>query len=369
MAPLMPAPNVLLGGAALLAALTHVALLGVLIQAGAMLMAMANLGTVLLYLVLWGIARTAWGRRLAQPLVGAETLANAVLAVVLLGWNTEFAACLSALLALVAAFNVWRQRKRLVTTLLVVGLYGSLALLNDSRIERPEVLTMASSPLGYGVHLFNLACLIFLPAASGGLYQRFLTKVWLWLSRWRSIDRPSGLPNRSHALALLRHQLRASGHQHTDTDAPAPQALTAVLASVELIGMPPGPLPAHAAKQIAQTLRKGLRVQDSLGRWSEHRFLVVLPGADPAAARIATERLRAQIRALHLRMPETQTVCAVGLRLGVAPAKPGDDAEDLVERCEGALRAAKAAARRRHQIAARLAVKSSQAPELPQATG
>jgi diguanylate cyclase (GGDEF)-like protein len=104
---------------------------------------------------------------------------------------------------------------------------------------------------------------------------------------------------------------------------------------------------ARTVREVAQALRKGLRLGDSIGRWGEHRFFVLLPDSDPPAARIVTERMRALVQALQLRAPGNGELRRVSLLMGVAPAIPGDDAEDLVERCESALRASRAAARRR----------------------
>ena len=98
----------------------------------------------------------------------------------------------------------------------------------------------------------------------------------------------------------------------------------------------------HAAgdavlQDVAYTMRAALRAGDSIYRVGGEEILVVLPGADRAAAVEIAERLRAAVR-------ERRPVgVAVTISIGVAVSQPGAvNTDDLVSRADLALYAAKA---------------------------
>lgn len=101
----------------------------------------------------------------------------------------------------------------------------------------------------------------------------------------------------------------------------------------------------HAAgdavlQDVAYTMRAALRAGDSIYRVGGEEILVVLPGADEAAAVEIAERLR---RAVRRRRP---VGVALTISIGVALSRPGAvDTDDLVARADAALYAAKAAGR------------------------
>jgi diguanylate cyclase (GGDEF)-like protein len=53
----------------------------------------------------------------------------------------------------------------------------------------------------------------------------------------------------------------------------------------------------HALRAVATELRRQVRDGDLVGRWGGEEFVVLLPGADPTAARQVAERIRAAVRA------------------------------------------------------------------------
>lgn len=101
----------------------------------------------------------------------------------------------------------------------------------------------------------------------------------------------------------------------------------------------------HAAgdavlQDIAYTMRATLRAGDSIYRVGGEEILVILPGADEAAAVEIAERLR---QAVRLRRP---VGAAVTVSVGVAVSQPGSvDTDDLIARADAALYAAKAGGR------------------------
>ena len=101
----------------------------------------------------------------------------------------------------------------------------------------------------------------------------------------------------------------------------------------------------HAAgdavlQDVAYTMRSALRAGDSIYRVGGEEILVILPGADRAAAIEISERLRGEIR-------ERRPVGAqVTVSIGVAVSEPDTvDTEDLIARADAALYAAKAGGR------------------------
>jgi diguanylate cyclase (GGDEF)-like protein len=101
----------------------------------------------------------------------------------------------------------------------------------------------------------------------------------------------------------------------------------------------------HAAgdavlQEVAYTMRAALRAGDSIYRIGGEEILVILPGADEAAAVEIAERLRQTVRA---RRPVGVTVT---VSIGVAVSRPETvDTDDLVNRADAALYLAKASGR------------------------
>lgn len=93
-------------------------------------------------------------------------------------------------------------------------------------------------------------------------------------------------------------------------------------------------------QDVAYTMRATLRAGDSIYRIGGEEILVVLPGADEGDAVEIAERLRQEVR---LRRP---VGVAVTVSVGVAVSRPATvDTDDLVERADSALYAAKAGGR------------------------
>jgi two-component system cell cycle response regulator len=84
---------------------------------------------------------------------------------------------------------------------------------------------------------------------------------------------------------------------------------------------------------VAHALRGRLRAEDQLGRLGGEEFLALLPEVDGSGAAAATERLRASVAPLP-----------VSVSVGWA-AWQGDSAEELLQRADDALYAAKAGGR------------------------
>jgi diguanylate cyclase (GGDEF)-like protein len=106
-------------------------------------------------------------------------------------------------------------------------------------------------------------------------------------------------------------------------------------------------------RQVADTLRASLRGHDVLGRYGGEEFALLMPGADAAAAMVATERARVAvgerpIEAGSVSVP--MTVSAGVAAYGVS----GSDWESLLRSADAALYEAKRAGRDRVVAAAGL---------------
>src|SRR4051794_12970797 len=97
-------------------------------------------------------------------------------------------------------------------------------------------------------------------------------------------------------------------------------------------------------RELAHRLRERVRREDLVGRWGGEEFLVALPETTPDAAAAVAEALRAAVSGTPVVAGESELPLTVSI--GVA-AWTGGPVDDLVDRADRALYAAKAAGRDR----------------------
>lgn len=103
-------------------------------------------------------------------------------------------------------------------------------------------------------------------------------------------------------------------------------------------------------QKVAAALKSGVRhIGDLVARYGGEEFVVVLPGADAAAARAVAEALRAAIESLALPHAGNPDTGVVTISLGVATMRPTHDVQPtaLVELADQKLYEAKAGGRNR----------------------
>ncbi len=160
------------------------------------------------------------------------------------------------------------------------------------------------------------------------------------MRRLAHTDELTGLPNRRDVLARLDTALRRG------------QRCALLIVDLDHFkrindthGHPAGDAVLRAA---AEVLRAEGHAPAAAGRLGGEEFVLVLPGADLAAARAVAERVRAAVQALDLRavVHDAAVTTSVGLTLG----QPGEDASALLRRADRALYLAKARGRNRVEV-------------------
>jgi diguanylate cyclase (GGDEF)-like protein len=152
------------------------------------------------------------------------------------------------------------------------------------------------------------------------------------------------LLNRRGILARLESALARGERRATD---PAPLTILLVdLNNFKAVNDRYGhPVGDALLTELAGLLAGSVRAEDAVGRLGGDEFLVVMPGADPAAATGVVERLRAAIAAYAFPLaagPDDKPPPAVGYSLGVATAPDdGRDAETLLAVADRAMYQAK----------------------------
>jgi diguanylate cyclase (GGDEF)-like protein len=105
----------------------------------------------------------------------------------------------------------------------------------------------------------------------------------------------------------------------------------------------------RALVAVARAMERALRREDLVGRWGGEEFIAILPGTDADGAAVVAERIRAGVAELDVLTDESLSIgltASVGLAAGASGG-----ANDLVQRADGALYAAKAAGRNRVEVA------------------
>jgi two-component system cell cycle response regulator len=111
------------------------------------------------------------------------------------------------------------------------------------------------------------------------------------------------------------------------------------------------PVGDEALRAIAETLRRRIRVFDSIARYGGEEFAVVMPGTDPGEAISAAERLRSAIAELVFN-PEPGLPHQLTVSIGVAGSvRPEITPEQLLQAADQALYEAKHAGRNRVALA------------------
>lgn len=100
-------------------------------------------------------------------------------------------------------------------------------------------------------------------------------------------------------------------------------------------------------REVAKTMRKGLRPTDYIARYGGEEFVLIFPRTPLAGATVAAERQREAVRATPLRTTEGAPLPQTTVSIGVAELQPGHDADMLIHRADICLYRAKENGRNR----------------------
>lgn len=171
-----------------------------------------------------------------------------------------------------------------------------------------------------------------------------LESALIQIRRAATHDELTGLPNRRHMLTLLAEHVARRERGGPDF----------MVALVDMdhfkhvndsFGHRVGD---EALGCFARQARKHLRSSDVVGRWGGEEFLVILPESPPGDPNIGIERLRGALAVAEVSRlaPHLRIAFSSGLTRYVS----GEDVDDLIERADQALYAAKAAGRNRTSV-------------------
>jgi diguanylate cyclase (GGDEF)-like protein len=154
------------------------------------------------------------------------------------------------------------------------------------------------------------------------------------LSRAAIVDSGSGLFNRLYFQNRLDEELQRASRQGT------PLSMQIIdVDSFKAINDRFGHLAGDAVlKDVAEILRRSVRVFDVCARFGGDEFAVVMPGSTLESATVVAERIRGRI---HERQPRAADDPAVTVSVGVAQLRAGEHARDVIERADRALYQAK----------------------------
>jgi diguanylate cyclase (GGDEF)-like protein len=156
-----------------------------------------------------------------------------------------------------------------------------------------------------------------------------------------NVDELTGLRNARALVDLLRRQMLRSSMGR--------KPVTVLMVDIDNFtrfnsdfGADAGDQAIHA---LAQTLQEQLRPTDIAARVTGEKFAVILPECDTAGARVVAARLRDAVAETVIVMSDESILPPVTISLGIAEARPFEQAEDVLSAAEQALMRAKVGGR------------------------
>lgn len=169
-------------------------------------------------------------------------------------------------------------------------------------------------------------------ALVGGVYHVRLRRLHAELQRVSRTDALTGLANRATIDAAFAVEIERS-HRHE-----RPMSILMVdidhFKSVnDRFGHQAGD---RVLKTIAEAIRAGVRLSDTVGRWGGEEFLVLCPETSSTDARALADRLRLAVRAATADHTGSHSIS-----VGIAGARSDDTTDALLRRADAALYCAK----------------------------
>lgn len=302
----------------------------------------------LLCLLGYGLVRSRWSERLADPSLTSAQIGTSILlaslAYPMLGVHR---AAVIPLLVLVLAFGMFPLRGATTILFALTALAGLTAAVGFAHFVWPR----GFDPLDEILHVLTAAIAFLGMAVVAGRLQRIrqrlagqreqLHRAIRRIEAMARHDALTGLFNRGEGDAMLRAAL--ARHRRNGTQL---QVGLIDLDHFKLLNDQHG----HAAgdavlRDFAARAKAALRSTDAIARWGGEEFLVLLDDATPELARQVLERLLLQVRSVPATFEGRPL--PYSFSAGLAQAWPHDSPEQAVDRADQALYRAKHAGRAR----------------------
>jgi diguanylate cyclase (GGDEF)-like protein len=327
-----PRIGVIIRSSAWLGMVAHAGFIPLFWLTGYPVLAVFNMVSVPTWVVAWLLNRRKRST-LAMWLLTAEVVLHAVLAVMLLGWNSGFQYYLIPLIP----FMMFNDRAHLVT----VSVASGCVLLAFA------LLRAAASPfveLTPALEWFKYANMVipFLMLGLQSYYFRLASaNVERQMTEMALTDPLTGLFNRRQMNQRLQEEAARFKKQGTD--------FSVIIADIDHFkdindryGHDMGD---RVLARVALLFAEALRGSDAVARWGGEEFLVLLPGAHLNAAEEVAQRLRV---AAETRLGDIEGMSArLTVTFGVATFAAGTSLEACLKAADDALYRGKASGRNR----------------------
>lgn len=321
---------------------THVGFLVLFLVAGVPILAAANVLSIGCYVAVFELIRRGRTNNIVEfSLLAGEIFAHAVLATLILGWDSGFHYYLLLAVPVIAVSSMRPPWLKTVGVAAAGFAYLALDLWLRSAVP-PRLLVETSLQLLY---YFNLLTALLILAGLAARYHLLIQQTQAALRTMATTDPLTRLPNRQSLGEFIgaQHSRAQRGH-----------AMSFIMCDVDhfkLVNDRRG----HAAgddvlRAVSGSMAAGVRVTDVVGRWGGEEFLVVLPDAEAAEAAQVAERVRAGVACLPVFVGGELT--RVTVTLGVSTLGTGEAASWAVARADAAMYEGKRAGRNRVVVAA-----------------
>jgi diguanylate cyclase (GGDEF)-like protein len=317
-----------------IAGATHTSFLLLFLWSSIDLLAAVNVGSVLCYVAVFCLARH--GRVLqAWALTVFEVLGHAVLATLVIGWDTSFHYYILLVIPVVVVSPIRPLALKALSVCAVAGLYVAL----DAALRAAPPTYPLAPGVRDALHYFNLFGTMLILTFLAGCYDYLIHKAQAALRAMADTDPLTALLNRRAVTDIVTRQ---EAHVRRG------RSLSFVLCDIDhfkhindTCGHEAGDA---VLKAVSAALRLGVREVDHLARWGGEEFLAVLPDTDRASAEGVAERLRQAVTAIVVPIAEH---AKLSITLGVATVEAGESADQAIARADAALYAGKRSGRNR----------------------
>lgn len=315
----------------------HLAFIALFQAAGVGMLAGINVVSVLCYVLAFFVVGR--GHALAGvTLMASEVVVHAVLASILIGWDSGFHYYIILVVPVVVLSTLHGWRVKLPAALAFCVLYAGLSVaLRGAQPPYP----LDGAMLG-GLHLFNVAGMLVILTALAAYYFILVSQAETTLRRLATTDPLTQLSNRRHLLAVGQAEVRRVQRYG--------RPLAVVLCDVDhfkLINDRHGHDAGDAVLwAVSRALQRGLRSIDCVARWGGEEFLLLLPETTLDGALLLAERLRQDIAGLRPAAPGGEPV-TLTMTFGVAALAGEETLEQAISRADQALLAGKREGRNR----------------------